>query len=47
MKLHLFVLTAQSEDSKAIKLSVVLAMDPYSTESMDMIQDLREDTPNY
>lgn len=39
-------LTAQSEDAKATKLSVVLAMNPYSTEAMDMIQDLREDTPN-
>lgn len=39
-------LTAQSEDAKAIKLSVVLAMNPYSTEAMDRIQDLREDTPN-
>ncbi|MCM3584896.1 MMPL family transporter [Mesobacillus maritimus] len=39
-------LTAQSEDSKAIKLSVVLAMNPYSTEAMDRIQDLREDSPN-
>lgn len=39
-------LTAQSEDLKAIKLSVVLAMNPYSTEAMDMIQDLREDTSN-
>ncbi|MEH7179121.1 MMPL family transporter [Neobacillus vireti] len=38
-------LTAQSEDSKAIKLSVVLAMNPYSTEAMDMIQDLREESP--
>ncbi len=38
-------LTAQTEDSKAIKLSVVLAMDPYSAESMDVIDDLREDTP--
>ena len=32
-------LTAQSEDLKAIKLSVVLAMNPYSTEAMDLIQD--------
>ncbi len=39
-------LTAHSEDAKATKLSVVLAMNPYSTEAMDMIQDLREDTPN-
>ena len=39
-------LTAQSEDAKAIKLSVVLAMNPYSTEAMDRIQDLRKDTPN-
>jgi len=39
-------MTAQSEDSKALKLSVVLATDPYSTESMTIMKDLREDTPN-
>jgi len=39
-------LTAQSEDSKVLKLSVVLAENPYSTESMTIIKDLREDTPN-
>lgn len=39
-------LTAQSEDAKALKLSVVLAANPYSTESMNFIKDLREDTPN-
>jgi putative drug exporter of the RND superfamily len=39
-------LTAQSEDAKALKLSVVLATNPYSTESMNFIKDLREDTPN-
>lgn len=39
-------MTAQSEDSRALKLSVVLATNPYSTESMTMIKDLREDTPN-
>ena len=39
-------MTAQSEDSKALKLSVVLATDPYSTESMTIIKDLREETPN-
>lgn len=39
-------LTAQSEDTKALKLSVVLAIDPYSTEAMDMITDLRENTPD-
>lgn len=38
--------TAQSDDSKAIKLSVVLEKSPYSTEAMDLIKDLREDTPN-
>jgi RND superfamily putative drug exporter len=38
-------LTAQSENAKAVKLSVVLATDPYSTESMDMIKELREETP--
>ncbi len=39
-------MTAQSEDSKSVKLSVVLATNPYSTESMTIIKDLREDTPN-
>jgi putative drug exporter of the RND superfamily len=39
-------LTAQSEDSKAIKLGVVFATNPYSTEAMDRMKDLREDTPN-
>lgn len=39
-------LTAQSEDSKAIKLSVVLAMSPYSTEAIDIIENLREDKTN-
>lgn len=38
-------LTAQSEDAKALKLSVVLASNPYSPESMNFIKDLREDTP--
>jgi putative drug exporter of the RND superfamily len=38
-------LTAQSENAKAVKLSVVLATDPYSTESMDMIKELHEETP--
>lgn len=39
-------LTAQSEGSKALKLSVVLATNPYSTESMNIIKELREHTPN-
>lgn len=39
-------LTAQSEDAKALKLSVVVDMNPYSTEAMDLLQDLREDSPN-
>nr|WP_309101712.1 MMPL family transporter [Fredinandcohnia onubensis] len=39
-------MTAQSEDSKALTLSVVLATDPYSIESMTIIKDLREDTSN-
>ncbi|KGR77179.1 MMPL family transporter [Ureibacillus sinduriensis] len=39
-------MTAQSEDAKAVKLSVVLDMNPYSTEAMDLLQDLREDSPN-
>ena len=39
-------LTAQSEDAKAMKLSVALALNPYSTEAIDMMDDLREDTPN-
>jgi putative drug exporter of the RND superfamily len=37
---------AQSEDSKAIKLSLVLETDPYSTESMDFLKELREETPD-
>ncbi|MDQ0229182.1 MMPL family transporter [Metabacillus malikii] len=39
-------LTAQSEESNVLKLSVVLSEDPYSTESIDMMKELREDTPN-
>jgi putative drug exporter of the RND superfamily len=38
-------LTALAEDAKALKLSVVLATDPYSTKSMNILEDLREDTP--
>jgi putative drug exporter of the RND superfamily len=37
---------AQSEDSKAIKLSLVLETDPYSTESMDFLKELLEETPD-
>jgi putative drug exporter of the RND superfamily len=39
-------LMAQSEDSKAIKLSLVLETDPYSTESMDFLKELLEETPD-
>jgi putative drug exporter of the RND superfamily len=38
-------MTAQSEDSKALKLTVALSMNPYSIESIDFIEDLREKTP--
>ncbi|MEK3797108.1 MMPL family transporter [Peribacillus sp. FSL H8-0477] len=37
--------TAKSEDSKALKLSVSLSMNPYSNESIDFIQKLRDETP--
>ncbi|MBY0097994.1 MMPL family transporter [Mesobacillus maritimus] len=37
-------LTAQSEDQKAVKLNVVFSMSPYSTEAMNKMEDLREDT---
>ncbi|MBP2240344.1 RND superfamily putative drug exporter [Cytobacillus eiseniae] len=39
-------LTAQTEDARDFKLSVVLATNPYSTESMSIIEELRKDTPN-
>lgn len=39
-------LTAQSEDGKAIKLNVVFSMSPYSIEAMNIMEDLREDTPD-
>ncbi|MFS0864884.1 MMPL family transporter [Fredinandcohnia sp. 179-A 10B2 NHS] len=39
-------LMAQSEDSKALKLSVVLATNPYSAESMSVIEELREESTN-
>jgi len=38
-------LTAKSEDSKAAKMSVALTMNPYSTEAIDFMQELREETP--
>lgn len=38
-------LTSQSEDSKAIRLSIVLKTDPYSPESMRVIEELRRVTP--
>lgn len=37
--------SAQSEDAKALKMSVALSMNPYSTEAIDFIEDLRKDTP--
>lgn len=36
--------TALSEDSKALKLSLALSMNPYSTESIDFIDELRQQT---
>ncbi|MGX6443905.1 MMPL family transporter [Neobacillus sp. K501] len=38
-------MTAQSEDSKALKLSIALAMNPYSKESIQFIEDLRNNAP--
>ena len=45
MKLHLSRMTAKSEDSKAGKISVSLTMNPYSTEAINFMKDLREKTP--
>ncbi|MFJ8267482.1 MMPL family transporter [Peribacillus asahii] len=39
-------MTAKSEDSKAAKMSVALTMNPYSTEAIDFMQELREKTPD-
>lgn len=36
---------ATTEDSKAAKLNVVLETNPYSVEGMDIIENLRNDTP--
>jgi putative drug exporter of the RND superfamily len=38
-------LSAQTEDTKALKMNVALSMNPYSTEAIDFIEDLRKDTP--
>ena len=38
-------MTAKSEDSKATKISVSLTMNPYSTEAINFMKDLREKTP--
>jgi putative drug exporter of the RND superfamily len=38
-------LTAQTEDLKAVKLNVVFSISPYSTEAINSMEDLREDTP--
>lgn len=38
-------MTAKSEDSKAAKISVSLTMNPYSTEAINFMKDLREKTP--
>jgi RND superfamily putative drug exporter len=38
-------LIAQSEDSKAMKLSIALSMNPYATESIDFMKSLREEAP--
>lgn len=37
--------SAQTEDAKALKLNVALSMNPYSTEAIDFIGDLRGETP--
>ncbi|WNF23337.1 MMPL family transporter [Mesobacillus jeotgali] len=37
--------TALSEDAQAMKLSVALSMNPYSTRAIDFIGDLRSETP--
>ena len=37
--------SAQSEDAQALKMSVALSMNPYSTEAIDFIEDLRKETP--
>jgi putative drug exporter of the RND superfamily len=36
----------QTEDAKALKLSVSLSLNPYSKEALNYIDDLREKTPN-
>ncbi|MBO9131467.1 MMPL family transporter [Bacillus sp. 165] len=35
----------QTEDKKAVKLSVTLSMNPYSKEAIDFMEELRESTP--
>lgn len=38
-------LNAQSEDAKSIQLSIVLKMDPYSPEAVQLVENLRNDAP--
>ncbi len=37
--------TGQTEDAKAMKLSISLSMNPYSPEAIDFLEKLRNDTP--
>ena len=37
--------TGQTEDAKAMKLSISLSMNPYSPEAIDFLEKLRDDTP--
>ncbi|MBN8203348.1 MMPL family transporter [Bacillus sp. NTK034] len=39
-------LSALSEDGKAAKMSVALSINPYSTEAISFMENLREDTPS-
>ncbi|MGE7665115.1 MMPL family transporter [Ureibacillus composti] len=38
-------MSAISDDAKALKLSIALSINPYSTEAIDFIEDLRENSP--
>ncbi|MGA5692700.1 MMPL family transporter [Cytobacillus pseudoceanisediminis] len=38
-------LSALSEDGKAVKMSVALSINPYSTEAITFMENLRDDTP--
>ncbi|MDA6162097.1 hypothetical protein OSK10_27980, partial [Escherichia coli] len=38
-------LSALSEDGKAAKMSVALSINPYSTEAIAFMENLRDDTP--